>query len=235
MAKDLTKLKSRLEKVWESPDFATLFEKIIKRPPHTIKKGTIIFNQGDPLNRLYYIKDGFVKLYRLSEDGKDVMSYLLGPGYVLGVRALLSENECAANSAETITDTTVITISHKEYFENIINNPEILVDLLHIFVNRLDYTESKLEGFMLGDAKNRTAYFLMDTAKRFGRKENGRIVLPLMLTHQKISEFVGSLRETVTVALNELEKEKVINSDKGTVTILNLKKLREMAEIKKKG
>jgi len=221
------KLKKRLETVWESPDFSILFTKILKKPFHKIKKGTVIFNEGDPLGRLYYIKEGYVKIYRVSKDGKDTTSHLLGPGYILGVRALLSKDECAIHTAEAITDLNVITISRDDYFNAVLEHPELLVDLIHIFMDRLTYTERKVEGFITADTTSRVANFLVDCAGRFGEKSKGEIHIPLELTHQRIAEFVGSFRETVTLAIHKLENDDAIRIRKGKVVILDLKKLKK--------
>lgn len=227
----MQKLKSRILKVWESPDFSSFLKKI-HRKPHVIKEGTILFNEGDPLGRLYFVKEGFVKLYKLSEEGKETTSYLLGPNYVLGVRALLSKEECAFHTAEAITNLTIITVSRKEYFDIVTQHPEYLVDLVHIFMDRLDYTEKKLEGFIFADTTARVANFLLDSAKRFGKTKDRKTIIPLEMTHQRISEFVGSFRETVTLALHRLEKEGAIESSKSHITIVNKKILRKCALVK---
>lgn len=223
----MQRLRNRLLKISEPPDFSKIFKKA--RKAHVIKKGTIIFNEGDPLGRLYLILGGFVKLYRLSEDGKETTSYLLGPNYILGVRALLSEDETAFHNAEAITDLKVVTISREEYFKSVEENPEFLVDIAYVFIDRLKYTERKLEGFIYADTVSRVSNFLLDSAIRFGKKQKSHILIPLELTHQRISEFVGSFRETVTLALHRLENEKVIKYTHGEITILNLGKLKEFA------
>ncbi len=230
------RLRARLQTVWKPADFAPFFKKFSKRSPHKIKKGTILFNQGDPLERLYFIQQGFIKLYQISEEGRETTIYLYGPGYVLGVRALTSKDTSAKHNAETITDTIVLTMSHREYFDAIIANPEYLLDLTHIFIDRLNYTERKLEGFIITDTTARVANFLADCIKRFchNGKKNEPIVLPFELTHQRIAEFVGSFRETATVAIQRLEKEGILTVDRGKVTILNVKKLTDYAQFHKR-
>lgn len=224
-------LEKRLQKIWEKPDFFSFAKKFSKKPPHLVKKGTVIFNEGDPLERLYFIHEGFVKLYRLSSEGRETTIYLFGPGNVLGVRALTSEDESARHIAEAITDLKISTLTRKEYFEILENQPEYLIDLLHIFINRLNYTEKKLEGFIITDTTARVAYFLADLAQRFCNTKNNKVELPLPLTHQRIAEFVGSVRETVTLALQKLEKERILKMEnKGKIVILDFKKLKEYSE-----
>lgn len=219
-------LRARLNTIWQARDFTSFLKALSDKKPHVIKKGTIIFNEGDPVNRLYFIIDGYLKLYRVSEEGRDSTSYLLGPSYVLGIRALTSEDECAKHNAQALTNISVITISHKEYFELLTGHPEFLVDLLHVFIDRLNYTERKLEGFMLTDATARVANFLLDTNQRFNSKNSQPVTLPLKLTHQLIADFVGSFRETVTLSLKKLEGEKIISNNKGLITIINLNRLK---------
>lgn len=224
-------LEKRLQKIWEKPDFEIFAKKFSKKEPHLVKKGTVIFNEGDVLERLYFIHEGFVKLYRLSNEGRETTIYLYGPGNVLGIRALTSEDECARHFAEAITDLKINTIGRREYFEILKNQPEYLIDLLHIFINRLNYTEKKLEGFIITDTVARVAYFLTDLAQRFCNTRNSKVELPLPLTHQRIAEFVGSVRETVTVAVQKLEKENILKMEnKGKIVILDFKKLKSYSE-----
>lgn len=230
-------LKKRIENIWQPPDFKTFFQTYSKRPPQVIKKGTLLFNAGDQLERLYYIQEGFVKLYRLSEEGRETTIYLYGPGYVLGIRALTSEDKSAWHNAEAITQAKILTLSHKDYFEIVTNHPEHLLDLTHIFIDRLNYTERKLEGFITTDATARVAHFLYDCVRRFCPmpeiSNKKHIVLPLDLTHQRIAEFVGSFRETVTVAIKRLEEDKTLTINRGKITILNLKQLKDHALLQK--
>ncbi len=226
---DNTKLRDRLLRIWQKPDFTEFFEKFSKKGLINIKKGTVLFNEGQPLDNLYFIKSGFVKLYRLSDEGRESIIYLYGKGQILGLRALTSEDECAKHYAEAITDLKIMTISRKDYLEAVSLHPEYLIDLLHIFIDRLNYTESRLGGFVLTDTTARVAFFLSDCATRFGEEKNNKIELPLELTHQRIAEFVGSFRETVTLSIQKLEKEKILKIENKKMTILNIAELRKHA------
>lgn len=226
------KLQGRLQKIWERPNFSLVFEKFFIKTPHLVKKKSILFNEGDETGRLFLIKEGFVKLYKTSTDGKDTTSYLYGPDYVLGIRALTSPDNTHKHTAEALTNLKIITVSSKEYLEVLGKNPEYLIDLMHIFISRLNYTERRLEGFITTDTTARVAIFLSDCARRFERelfkkavKTNERITIPIKLTHQLIGEFVGALRETVTVSMNKLEKMGIIKDEKGKITILDAKRL----------
>src|SRR5687767_3150433 len=226
-------LRKRLDKIWEAPDYSSFFREYTNRSPIQIKSGRTVFFEEDEPGKLYFIKSGFIKLYRTSPEGRSTVVYLYGPGSILGLRALTSHDKKLKHTAEAMTDVEIITIAESVYFDAISDNPEHIIDLLHAFIERLNYTERKLEGFILTDTTARVANFLYDLAERFGVKHEGKTIIPLPLTHQTISEFVMAFRETVTVAMNRLRKEGIVMDNRGKVAILNIKKLREQALIDK--
>jgi CRP-like cAMP-binding protein len=58
---------------------------------HTIKKGDVIFEEGDTINGIYCIKDGVCKLTKLSPNGKDHIVKLIKKGELLGQRSMISD------------------------------------------------------------------------------------------------------------------------------------------------
>lgn len=223
--KQKQKLKERLERIWDPPDFTSLFSEPNAPPIQFVKKAAIIFNTGDPLGRLYLIKEGYIKIYRLSEEGRETTSYLLGPGELLGIRTLLSKEDRTFHTAEALTALKVQTISRKETFERIAIDPEILIELLQAYRDRLALTEKKFESFIYASTTARVAIFLADCARKFGIRIGKEIEIGLELTHQRIAEFVGAFRETVTLSLHRLEDEGIIRVNRGKVTVLSLEKL----------
>lgn len=234
MDKQKKELRDRLDRVWDPADFTSLFSKPDAPPIQFVKKGTILFNTGDPLGRLYLLKEGFIKIYRLSEEGRETTSYLLGPGQLLGIRTLLSKDDRTMHTAEAMTPLKVQTISRKEAFERIINDPEILVELLQAYRDRLALTEKKFESFIYASTTPRVAIFLADCAEKFGIRKGKEIEIGLELTHQRIAEFVGAFRETVTLSLHRLEEEGIVRVDRGKMTILDLEKLNDYTNFGRK-
>ena len=58
---------------------------------YTVKKGDVIFEEGDNLDGIFCIKDGVCKLTKLSSNGKDQIVKLVAKGELLGQRSLISE------------------------------------------------------------------------------------------------------------------------------------------------
>src|SRR3989344_3362291 len=138
-------LKKRLDTIWERPDLFLFFKTHAKNPSRLIKKGTILFNPGDPLQGIYFIEEGFIKLYEISEEGKETIIYLTGPGNMLSIRATISKEQKAHQYTEAITDVKLYTMTMEEFREVLLNHPEHLVDLVHIVVDRLNHAERRVE------------------------------------------------------------------------------------------
>ena len=106
-------LVNRLNSLWKGPDFSDFFEKYSKRAPLKIKKNATIFYEGDLPEKIYFVKKGYVKLYRMAESGRDAAIYLYGPGSILGLRAVTSRDGILRHSAEALTDCEVVWIPKK--------------------------------------------------------------------------------------------------------------------------
>lgn len=224
-------VRNRLDHIWQPPDFATFFATYATHPPHRFKEGALLFSAYNPLERLIFLQEGYVKLYRLSEEGRETIIYLYGPGAVLGFRSITSQDKYTQHTAEAMSDITTITMSHQEYFTIVEQHPEYLIDLMHVAQERLTYTEKKLEMFITKDATTRIAHFFYDCITRFCTNQKPPITIPFSLTHQRIAEFVGCFRETVSLSLKKLEQDGILAVHRGEVTIKNIAKLQEAALI----
>ncbi len=218
-------LRIRIKNIQNSGDFLHFFKQYSKRPPRKIKKGTVLFNPGDPLQGVYFIVEGFIKLYDISEDGRETIVYLTGPGNMLSLRAMIAREQVAHQYTEAITDVVLYTMPMPEFHAALLEHSEYFVDLIHVFIDRLNHAERRVEGFIAGDSTHRVATFLYDAAMRFGQKTDHKTQIPVEFTHQRIAEFTGSYRETVTLALNKLQKEGLIKVSRGKIVILDIKKL----------
>lgn len=220
-----TKLQKRIEKIWEPPDLFAFFKTHAKRPPRRIKKRTVMFNPGDPLQGVYFIAEGFIKLYDVSENGREIVTYLTGPGNMLSLRALIAKEQTAHQYTEAITDVVLYMMPMPEFYMVLETHPEHFIDIMHVLIDRLNHAERRVEGFITGDATHRVASFLYDAALRFGQKKGSKMLFPVEFTHQRIADFVGSYRETVSVALKRLQKEGLITMSRSKITIVDLEKL----------
>ncbi|MGP7817441.1 Crp/Fnr family transcriptional regulator [Niallia sp. 01092] len=186
-------------------------------PINVIKKGTIITSPHMDQKILYLIKSGKVRLYRLSEGGKELTIDILGTGHVFGEIGSFttgSENMYA----ETWEDSVICTID-KVQFEKIIHDqPSVSLKFIEMVSNRLKEVEELLEYMAYGSVRKRLLFLLHKLVEKFGGdspsdnpKETDWIQLEISITHQELAMMMGSIRETVTALLNDLTAEGIVH------------------------
>lgn len=184
----------------------------------TYPKGTLVtspLNEADK-KRLYLVKEGTVKLYKLSDGGKELTVDLLGTGHIFGEIGSFttgSENLYAAAWEDA-----VICSIDREQFEGILSaKPALAFVFIEALASRLKEMEEMLEHMAYGSVRKRVLYLLGKLQHKFGAEnaeesgtDAGWIRLEVRLTHQELAGMAGSIRETVTDLLGKLAAEGIV-------------------------
>src|SRR5690625_4663112 len=137
-----------------------MLEILKKSSQMTFKKGEIIYMEGDPLEYLYIVHKGRVKVYQLFESGKEQLLRILETGEFMGELALFTE-KVLDSFAEAIEKTEICAI-HKSDFEEIMkSHPAIPMKILSEFSTRLEETEYLVGQLSAKDVETRTASYLV--------------------------------------------------------------------------
>ena len=86
-----------------------------------------------------------------------------------------------------------------------------------------------LAGHVLESAETRIARLLIELVGRSATPIEGGLEIGLKITHNLIAEFVGAARESVTLALNQLKHQRIIDSRRYRIVITDLPRLKEVA------
>lgn len=192
------------------------------------KKNQVIFHEGEPGHYLFLIRSGSVKVYKLSEDGKEKILRVFGPEDFFAELPLLDGGKYPA-SAETLSACTLLCLSREDFTKTCSGNPDIMKKIYEIVGDRLRHFTTMVTDLTLKDASCRLAGFLLEMAGQkdpFSLKE---IRFPMELTHQDIASLIGTARETVSRALKQLEKQGIIEIKERYLTILDKERLVQAA------
>ena len=124
----------------------------------TYKKGEIIYRAGEESDSLYIVKSGRVKIYRLSESGKEQLVRFLSAGDFTGELALFSDS-VHESFAEAVENTEVCLIRRRDLHTFLMKYPSISLKILTEFSNRLENLRSKLPEFPRKGLKTQTRTF----------------------------------------------------------------------------
>lgn len=174
------------------------------------RRGQIIFMENQPSRELYLIVKGRVKVAIPLENGMQTLIDIFSTDDFFGERALLGTAR-HSERAIALDDVSLMSWSTSEIDAQVEREPRLGIALLQMLVKRsLDY-EDRLQYFALDKTPERVVRAVLRFADRTGtRAEDGSLEVP-PLTHQLISEYVGTSREIVTFHMNQLRQKGVLN------------------------
>ena len=190
------------------------------------KKDQFIYFPDEPAQYIYMIAEGRVRIGRYLDDGKEIVTAILGMGEIFGELALAGE-EKRTDFAQAMDDkTTVCPLSIEELKQLMYGNQELSFKMLKLVGLRLMKLERKLELLVFKDARTRIIEFIKDSATWKGKKVGYETLVPTKLTHKDIAALTGTSRQTVTTILNELKEKNLINFDRKKILVRDLAKLK---------
>lgn len=180
--------------------------------------------------KIYLLKEGKVKISRLTKDGNEVIQDLLRPGEIFGTLPLLEHGkEVDTEYAQAATKTIVCIINRKDFERLVEMHPRLNQKLTRWYGLRMRRFEQRMNDLIFKDVKKRLTGFLVHYATDFGKSKNGIFEVKPLLTHEEIGLLVGAARQTVTSMLNRLRDDGLVEFDRKCWKIKDLKALREMA------
>ncbi len=183
-------------------------------------KKSIIFHEGDQGDTLYILKQGRIKISKITEDGREKTLCILQPGDFFGEMAIF-DNMPRSATAEVIDDGAVVfTVSKRDFERLLTEQPSIALQIIRDLTRRIRQVNQQVEDLAFKDVHERVASTLSQLSRSEGRQLAGnKVLINLKMTHQDLANMVGSSRETVTRALNRLQDEGVISIAHQQITI----------------
>jgi len=183
---------------------------------------------GDPADAVFVVRQGRVKISRLSEDGKEATLNLVGPHEPFGEGCLL-DAPTRETLAEVLEPAQTLRISREELLPVLQAHPRFALAVAHLMSGRRRTAESRLEEMVFKTVRSRLAALLARLARNHGRATSGGILLDLSLAHQDLAGQIGSTRETTTLTLNEFKRGGLLRIDHCRILIRDLAGLEAIA------
>lgn len=190
-----------------------------------VKKGEVIFSEGDEVKGVYFVYDGVVKVHKKWGADKELIIRFASDGAIFGHRGL-GKNHVYPISATAIEDG-IICYVDIDFFESTLKvNADFIHSLMMFFANELQESERKMRNLAHMPVKGRVAQALISLQEQFGTKEDRSI--DIELSRQDLASYTGTTYETVFRVLNELVKDGLLNVSGKKMTVINREKLSEL-------
>lgn len=187
----------------------------------TYKRGEIIYQAGSQSDSLYIVNKGKIRIYRLSDSGKEQLVRILNPGDFTGELALFNE-ALHESFAEAMVETQVCMIKRSELQEFLLKYPSISLKILAEFSKRLEQSEKQTTRFATEKVETRLALFLAECLD--SGAQTMEIVLPM--SKKDLASYLGTTPETISRKLTDLEESGYIKQKSNkNIEIIDLDEL----------
>lgn len=195
-------------------------------PSKKYKKNHILIFEEDPIDKVYIVKNGILKIYRTYED-KEIILDLVQQYEVLGEVELFSKSS-ALSSVEVIKDAEIYHLSQADFIELIYNNKTILENIFRIHHHRFETLNESIRDLTFYSAHTRVCRLLLDFLEDQKDQTPNEWIIK-NVNQSMIASMVGVTRESVSKAFKDLQEEKILSLKPKVIQILNLEKLEDYA------
>ena len=181
----------------------------MKKKTLFFKKGTVIFSEGSPVEGIFFLIEGAVKVYKQWAEQRELIVRFAKAGDVLGHRGLGGDNLYPI-SATSLEDTRACYIPNDFLEATLLTNPAFTYRLMHLYANELQKAEKRMRDMALMEVKGRIALALLEIADLFGTDDEKYIAIPI--TRQDIASYAGTTYETVFKFFTELVIQNILST-----------------------
>jgi CRP/FNR family cyclic AMP-dependent transcriptional regulator len=222
-----------IEVVRKAPLFAGLDDEstsaLLKfMKPRSLRRGTVLFREGDAGDELYIIATGKVKIGRESSDGRENLLSVAGPTEIIGELTLFAPGP-RSSTVTAISQTELLSLRHEDLMTWLEGRPQAAMNLLRALALRLRKTNDTVGDLVFQDVPGRVAKALLDLADRFGQPAPDGVHVAHDLTQEELAQLVGASRETVNKALADFAQRGWLRLEARAVVLLDVDRLRHRA------
>jgi CRP/FNR family transcriptional regulator, cyclic AMP receptor protein len=169
----------------------------------TYRKDQKVFSQGDPADSVFFIQNGKVKVYVLSEQGKEAVVALHGSGDFFGEGCLTGQPLRLA-TVSPITESVVMRIDKAAMLRVLRNEPKFSERFMSFLLARNARVEEDLVDQLFNSSEKRLARLLLLMAN-FGKEGKPETVIA-KISQETLAEMVGTTRSRVSTFMNKFRK-----------------------------
>ena len=191
-----------------------------------VKKGEVIFEEGENVNGIFCVKDGVCKLTKLSPNGKDHIVKLVTKGELLGQRSMISD-EPVNLSAVALEDMQICFVPKSEIMGFFDKNNQFSMNVMRTICGDLKEADSQMVNMAQKTVKQRLAETLIYLQDTFGKNEDDS--LKIQLTRDELASMIGTATESCIRLLSDFNKLGLIELKAKKITLKNIPQLKKMA------
>ena len=188
-----------------------------------IKKKSELFSEGESPTSVFLMQSGEIKVSRLHQDGKELITNVYKTGDFFGFEAIL-ENSQYHESAVAIQDSEVIIIPKDDFLMLVYSHPDVSAAFISMLCRKVVDKENALLNLAYSSVRQRTASTLLSIMDR--KDEKGLI----SISREDLAKIIGTAAESVIRVLADFRDENMISVESGKIRIVSPEKLAKVVK-----
>lgn len=194
----------------------------------TFRKDDYLFHENEESTGIFFVISGKIKIIKNDNHPIQTILYLVKPGDVLGIHAVINEHKYT-NSAVALVNSTVCFVPAKE-FQGLINcNNEYKLSVMQLLCSNIDLIENKITSRTGKNTSERFAELLVLLANTYGITKNNELKIGLNV--DDLADFTGTSKGYLTKIIAEFAQKELVEIKSSTIKILNQVGLEKEAKL----
>jgi CRP/FNR family transcriptional regulator, cyclic AMP receptor protein len=196
-------------------------------PMKTYTAGELVFTPHQPMEALFILKKGRIRIFRVSTDGRALTTAIIEPGTIFGEMVIVGQ-QMHDNFAEALDDVVVCVMTKADVRRLLLADPRIAARISETLGRRIGELEQKFSDAVFKSVPERIAGALVTLAAATPGRPLGRGI-QVKLTHEQLAALAATSRETTTKILGEFADRDLIALGRGRITVLDQDRLRSLS------
>ena len=182
-----------------------------------------VYNSGDQDEMVYFIESGQIKLLMLSSEGKECLLAIYSDGDIFG-ELCLAATGARLETATAMKVTTLKRIACDRFFDRL-KRDSLFEGFVRYLAVRIADQQQVIANLVTVDSEQRLGQTLLQLARTMGKKDPRSIRIELKISHEELSEMVGTTRPRISLFMQRFHNLGLIETNKDRFLIIKEKKL----------
>ena len=182
-----------------------------------------VYNSGDQDELVYFIETGQIKLLMLSSEGKECLLAIYSDGDIFG-ELCLSGLGGRLETATAMKATVLKQIPCAQFFARLTRD-SLSEGFVRYLAARIADQQQVIANLVTVDSEQRLGQTLLQLARTMGKKDPRSIRIELKITHEELSEMVGTTRPRISLFMQRFHNLGLIETNRDRFFVIKEKKL----------
>jgi CRP/FNR family cyclic AMP-dependent transcriptional regulator len=194
------------------------------------EKNDYVYFDAQCYDKLYFIKEGHVKIGNINDEGHEIITDVLQPGDVFGQFTLERDNMQGEFAQAGKAGVSLCAFTIEDFRTLLERRAALSIEFSKMVGKTLRRTGNRLINLLQKDVRTRVLYFFWTLSQQNPSDEN-HLFIENYLTHEDIARLTGSSRQTITTLMNQFAVEGILEMDRKTIRIPDVQLLKKLARV----